>query len=245
MKTIDLNCDVAEGIGNEAELLPYISSCNIACGLHAGNDQTIREVIDLAINNDVAIGGHPAYDDRANFGRTEVYLPSFELKDLVKGQILKLKGMAESAGGHLHHIKPHGALYNMAAKSAEISGTIVSAVEEIDTNLILFGLAQSETEAAAKGRLKFVSEGFADRKYQSMNQLTPRSEDGLLTEIEEIKTHVLGLLVDNQVAVESGFESLRIESLCVHGDTPKAVSTVKEIYDLLIVKGFEIKSIEG
>jgi len=245
MKTIDLNCDVAEGIGNEAELLLYISSCNISCGLHAGNDRTIREVIDLAIKNGVAIGAHPSFDDRANFGRTEVHLPSLELKDLIKGQLLKLKGMTESAGGHLHHIKPHGALYNMAAKSAKISEVIVSAVEEIDTNLILFGLAESETQEAAKGRLKFVPEGFADRKYQSMNQLMPRSEGGLMTEIEEIKTHVLGLLVDNQVAVESGFESLHIESLCVHGDTPQAVSTVKEIYDLLIVEGFEIKSIEG
>jgi len=244
MKTIDLNCDVAEGIGNEAKLLPYISSCNISCGLHAGDDQTIREVIDLAIKNGVAIGAHPSFDDRTNFGRTEVHLPSPELKELIQSQILKLKAMTESAGGHLHHVKPHGALYNMAAKSAEMSDTIVSVIKEVDTNLILFGLAESITQTTAEGRLTFVLEGFADRKYQSVNQLMPRSEGGLLTNIEDIKVNVFDLIVNNQVATPNGFESLHIESLCVHGDTPNAVNTVKKIHELLVEEGFEIKAME-
>ena len=243
MKTIDLNCDVGEGIGNEAKLLPHISSCNISCGLHAGDDQIIREVIDLAIKNDVAIGAHPSFDDRANFGRTEINLSSIELKDLVQSQVLKLKGMIQSEGAYLHHVKPHGALYNMAAKSTEISDTIVTAIEEIDKRLILFGLAASETQVAAKGRLKFVPEGFADRKYRSANQLVLRSDDGLMTDIEEIKAHVLELLVNNQVSTPSGFESLHVDSLCVHGDSPDAVNIIKIIHDLLVNEGFEIKAV--
>lgn len=243
MKTIDLNCDVAEGTGNEAELLRYISSCNISCGLHAGDDQTIREVIDRAIENDVAIGAHPSFDDRVNFGRMKMHLPEPELKDLVQTQIQKLEEMTETAGAQLHHVKPHGALYNMAAKSAAISEVIVSAIEEIDKRLILFGLAESATKKSAEGRLEFVPEGFADRRYLSVNQLMARSDGGLLTEIEEIKKHVQGLIINHEVVTPNGTEYLHISTLCIHGDSPNAIDSVKAICNLLRSEGFRIKAV--
>lgn len=242
MKVIDLNCDVGEGVGNEADLLPFVSSCNISCGLHAGDEQTIQQVIDLAIKYDVAIGAHPSFDDRKTFGRMEVHLPAPELKALIQNQVLKMKEMITAAGGCLGHVKPHGALYNMAAKSIEISDIIVSAIEEIDPNLLLFGLAESKIMQVASGRLNFIAEGFADRRYQSKNQLQSRLEGGIIIDIEEIKAHVLNLLNNGQVAVPNGLEMLSVETLCLHGDTPKAVDTVKEIHHLLIKEGFEIKS---
>jgi len=243
MKIIDLNCDVAEGIGNEAELFPFISSCNISCGLHAGDDQTIREVIDLAIENEVAIMAHPSFDDRENFGRAEMHLPEAELKDLIQFQIQKLKEMTELAGAQLHHVKPHGALYNIAAKSAEVSDVIMSAIEEVDPNLILFGLAQSETQRTAEGRLKFVAEGFADRRYQSSQQLMARSDGGLLPDIEEIKNHVLRLVINHEVVTPDCVQPLHIDTLCVHGDSPKAIDSVQVINDLLKNEGFQIKAV--
>ncbi len=242
--SIDLNCDVGEGIGNESELLLLISSCNISCGLHAGDDQTIRAVIDLAIKNEVAIGAHPSFDDRVNFGRAEMELSRLELQELVSTQILKLKEMTESTGGVLHHVKPHGALYNMAAKSADISETIVSVIEEIDGDVMLFGMADSEMQKAAMGRLPFVSEGFADRRYSSRNQLVSRNDNGLIIAIDELKNHVYELVISKRVDTTNGYENLQIESLCVHGDTPGAVDAVKEIRSMLISEGIEIKAVE-
>lgn len=244
MKTIDLNCDVGEGIGNEAMLFPFISSCNISCGLHAGDDQTIQKAINLAIKNKVVIGAHPSFDDRANFGRVVIDMSREDLMELLKTQILKIKKMVESAGENLHHVKPHGALYNMAAKSNEISETIVSAIEAIDKDLLLYGMAESETQHAAKGRLNFVSEGFADRRYQSKSQLMTRKDDGLRTDIEDVKVHVRELLINNRVATSGGFDLLQVDSLCVHGDSPKAIEMVKEIRNLLMDYKFEIKAIE-
>lgn len=243
MKTIDLNCDVGEGIGNEGQLLPLISSCNISCGLHAGSDEIIKGVIGLALANNVAIGAHPSFDDRANFGRVEIDLPRNELINLVRDQILKLRDMAEILGGQLHHVKPHGALYNMAAKSSDVSDAIVSVIEEIDDQLILFGMAESETQAVANQRIPFVSEGFADRRYQFRDRLMSRKDGGLITDLEELKEHVKNLVVNERVTTPEGVDSLQISSLCVHGDSPHALDAVHEIRNLLAGEGVEIKAI--
>ncbi|MCP4457618.1 MAG: 5-oxoprolinase subunit PxpA [Cytophagales bacterium] len=244
MISIDLNCDVGEGIGNESELLPLISSCNISCGLHAGDDQIIQEVISLAIRNDVAIGAHPSFDDRANFGRVEMQLPKLELMELVSVQIRKLKEMTQAAGGYLHHVKPHGALYNMAAKSADISETIVSVIEEIGGDLMLYGMADSEMQKVALRRIRFVPEGFADRRYSARNQLVSRNDDGLIENIDKLKKHVYELVVNNQVHTSKGHATIQIKSLCVHGDTPGAIDVVKEIRSMLASEGIEIKTVE-
>ena len=242
-KTIDLNCDVGEGMGNEAQLLPLISSCNISCGLHAGDDEIIREVIDLAIENGVQIGAHPSFNDRPNFGREEKNLPKNELLDVVRMQILKLKERTESSGSKLHHVKPHGALYNMAAKSSDISEAIVSVIEGIDEQLLLFGMAESETSRVANGRLRFVPEGFADRRYRFREQLMSRKDGGLVVGLEELKTHVRNLVINNRVTTMEGVASLQISSLCVHGDSPQAVDAVHEIRNLLTHENVEIKAV--
>ncbi|MEQ9231485.1 MAG: LamB/YcsF family protein, partial [Cyclobacteriaceae bacterium] len=159
MKTIDLNCDVGEGINNEELLMPFLSSCNIACGMHAGDESTMRRVVDLAASHEVAVGAHPSFKDRENFGRKEMDLELEEITNLVKIQILKLKEICEEKGTSLHHVKPHGALYNQAAKSSEISEAIVRAVEEVDPSLQLYGLADSEMQSACSGRIPFIAEG--------------------------------------------------------------------------------------
>ena len=244
MKTIDLNCDVGEGIRNEGRLFPLISSCNISCGLHAGSDEIIKEVIDLALANNVVIGAHPSFDDRANFGRVEIDLPRKNLTDLVKRQVLKLKEMTELRGGQLHHVKPHGALYNLAAKSLDVSDAIVSVIEEIDDHLILFGMAESKTHKVANQRIPFVPEGFADRRYQFRDRLMSRNEGGLITDLEELKEHIRNLVVNDRVATPKGFDSLQIGSLCVHGDSPDAVDVVHEIRRLITNEGVEMKPAE-
>lgn len=242
MNAIDLNCDVGEGFNNESELLPLISSCNIACGKHAGSPVIMRSIIKLALEHDVAIGAHPSFDDRENFGRVEHDLSPEELSKLVRDQILILMEICSSEGAKMSHVKPHGALYNLAAKSTEVSETIISVITSIDPELKLVGLAKSKTEQAAKGKITFVSEGFADRKYQSATRLMPRDQDGLIVDFREIKDHIASILLHKEVETPNGKEPIDVKSLCLHGDTPSAVKLlpriVKEITDL----GFTIQA---
>ncbi len=242
MKTIDLNCDVGEGINNEELLMPFLSSCNIACGFHAGDVDTMRRVVDLAILNHVAIGAHPSYNDRENFGRREMDLELEEIKNLVKIQILKLNEICEEKGTSLHHVKPHGALYNQAAKSGEISEAIVRAVEEVNPSLQLYGLAESKMRSACSGRIPFIAEGFADRRYSSRNKLKPRSQGGLMSSLDEVESHLNSLLGRNEVLTDIGVESLRIQTLCLHGDTPNAHELIGRIVSLVTKIGFKIQA---
>lgn len=242
MKTIDLNCDVGEGINNEELLMPFLSSCNIACGMHAGDESTMRRVVDLAASHKVAVGAHPSFKDRENFGRKEMDLELEEITNLVKIQILKLKEICEEKGTSLHHVKPHGALYNQAAKSSEISEAIVRAVEEVDPSLQLYGLADSEMQSACSGRIPFIAEGFADRKYSSKNELKPRLQGGLISSMDEVESHLNCLLARNEVRTDKGFESLRIETLCLHGDTPDAHELIERIVSFVKKIGFKIQA---
>ncbi|HLZ17052.1 MAG TPA: 5-oxoprolinase subunit PxpA, partial [Cyclobacteriaceae bacterium] len=224
--TIDINCDMAEGIGNEWELMPLVSSANIACGYHAGDKELMMETVALCLRHQVAIGAHPSFPDRENFGRTSMNLPLSRVKEIIVDQVCLLKEIAETQGGKLHHVKPHGALYNMAARDPLLSNCIAAAVKSIDANLILYGLSQSVMiSEAEKIDLKTANEVFADRTYQPDGSLTPRTNPNALIQDErEAVGQALRLIKENKVGVEGGqYISLKADTLCLHGDGGHAV----------------------
>jgi 5-oxoprolinase (ATP-hydrolysing) subunit A len=242
---IDLNCDMGEGMGNDALLMPFISSANIACGYHAGDDDTMKQTIDLAIQYNVAIGAHPSFNDRANFGRTEMNIPTEALYDLVTVQVYALQKIATSAGTALHHVKPHGALYNMAARDAAMSHTIARAVKDVNAALLLYGLSNSHliTEAE-KLQLHTASEVFADRTYQDDGKLTPRSHaNALITGETQSLQQVMQMIEQQCVSSVTGKRVvLKTETICLHGDGVLAVQFAKKIYHTLKEKGIAIRT---
>lgn len=245
-KAIDLNCDMGEGIGNEAALLPYISSASIACGYHAGDEATMKATVDLCVAHNVAIGAHPSFPDRANFGRINMTLPSAEIKQLVATQILALDTIVKNAGVHLQHVKPHGALYNMAAKDLEMATAIVAAIQEIDPQLILFGLPASCLEVAAKtANIPFVGEGFADRTYQADGSLTPRSQPDAMVENETLAlAQALEMVERKLVHTPDGLEvPLEVGTICLHGDGGHALAFAKAIREGLQKSGIHIHAL--
>ncbi len=241
--TVDLNCDLGEGCGNDAELMRLISSANIACGYHAGDDDTIKRTIDLALENNVAIGAHPGYKDKKNFGRTAMSLAFGEIHDIVIDQILKLKHFCEASGAKLRHIKPHGALYNQAAREREIAAAIVDAVRAVDPQLVFFGLSGSVMiDEAEQVGLPTASEVFADRTYKSDGTLTPRTEQNALIEDETTSiTQVMDMVKYGRVrSVDAIMVALDAETICLHGDGRHAVQFAQNIRDSLTVSGIEI-----
>jgi len=235
-KTIDLNCDMGEGMFTDADIMPFISSANIACGYHAGDNDTMRHTIDLCLQHKVAIGAHPGFKDKENFGRLNQQLSNQELQDLVSEQLHILLQFCKEAGATLHHVKPHGALYNMAAKNQHMSSILAKAVYEFDSNLLYYGLSNSFmiTEAKKIG-LKTVNEVFADRTYQVDGSLTPRSEKNAL--IEDTATalaQVMQMIQVNTVKTIQGKEiSLHPQTICLHGDGAHAVDFAKVIHQTL------------
>jgi len=166
MFSIDINCDMGEGTGNDEQLMPFTSSASIACGYHAGDVQTMYQTVDLCLKYNVAIGAHPSFADKENFGRSEMNLSPEEVYELVTVQVASLSKIVKAKGAMLHHVKPHGALYNMAAKDLSLAGVIAKAVKDIDPSLILYGLAGSYSiTQAIKTGLKTGSEVFADRTF--------------------------------------------------------------------------------
>ena len=246
MKTIDLNCDIGEGLENDVQLIKIVSSVNIACGFHAGDPSIIRRTIDAAIENRVALGAHPAYADRENFGRKNLKLPEKEVYDLILYQVAALKGMCEALGGCLNHVKPHGALYNQAAQSPELAAAIAEAVLAADRGLILYGLSGSclITEARNIG-LKPANEVFADRTYQSDGSLTPRSSgDALITDAQIAVEQVKRMIESGSVLSTDGHEvPIEAETLCIHGDGPYSVEFAAAISKSLQDSGIEISAI--
>ncbi len=213
---MQINCDLGEGIGNDAVLMPYIDEANIACGFHAGDAFTMRETVALCIRHGVKMGAHPSYLDRENFGRKEIELSPEEIYLLVKKQIEILNQIVKTAGGTLNHVKPHGALYNTSAKNAEVARAIAKAVKDIDPSLILFGLKGSlSIEVAQTMGLKTADEAFADRRYESDGSLTPRSQPGAcFTEIQDVLDQV---------------EKIKADTWCIHGDGPYALEFAKAL----------------
>lgn len=246
--TIDLNCDMGEGCGDDAELMRFVSSTNIACGYHAGDRDTMRRTIDLALEYGVAIGAHPGYLDRENFGRTAMDLPLDEIRKLVTDQVVALKEIADAAGASISHVKPHGALYNQAARDRELAGAIADAVAAIDPRLTLFGLSGSFSISAGKARgLQTASEVFADRTYQSDASLTPRSDPNALIEETDVAiTQVLNMIKYGRVRSTDGvMVKITAETVCLHGDGEHAVEFARALNAKLAEEGIAIKALNG
>jgi UPF0271 protein len=243
MPRIDLNADLGEGMGNDETLMPYISSANIASGFHAGDDDSMKAAVDLAIQYNVQIGVHPSFPDKKNFGRTSMSLPTAAVFDLVTQQIFRLSAIASSVGGSLSHVKPHGALYNMAAKDKEMAKTIAMAVFAVNPRLCLFGLSGSLL--IMEGRLvglQTVNEVFADRTYQDDGSLTPRTSPGAVIEDEgTVLRQVTQMVMHGKVRSVNGAEiSILAETICIHGDGRHSAAFAKSIHDLLIQLGINI-----
>jgi len=243
MTTIDLNCDLGEGCGSDAELMRYISSANIACGFHAGDGDTMRRTVELALEHGVAIGAHPGYSDPENFGRTPMNLAPAEVRQLIFDQLEALKRVCDPAGATIGHIKPHGALYNQAAKDHELASAVVEAVADWDRDLIFYGLSGSEMIAEAeKVGLRTASEVFADRTYRSDGSLTPRTEsNALITETETSLTQVLDMIRYGRVrSTDAIMVAIKCETVCLHGDGDHAVEFASLIRKKLETEGINI-----
>jgi 5-oxoprolinase (ATP-hydrolysing) subunit A len=233
MNTVDLNCDMGEGCGTDAAIMPFISSANIACGFHAGDVSTMRNTLILARQYKVAVGAHPSYPDREHFGRKEWKAAPKQVYDWTLQQIKMLQQLADQEGTKLHHVKPHGALYNVAAKDAITAHAIAQAVKDADPQLMIYGLSGSILirEAQAAG-LQTASEVFADRTYQEDGSLTPRSQSHALIETkEESIRQVLQMVLSGQVTSVTGVVvTLTAETICLHGDGEHALDFARTIH---------------
>ncbi|MEP7128535.1 MAG: 5-oxoprolinase subunit PxpA [Chitinophagales bacterium] len=243
--TIDLNCDMGEGMMYDAQLMQLISSANIACGFHAGDEDTMNKTIELAIENKVAIGAHPGFPDKEYFGRRNLPMSTIEIYEIVTAQIVILKKIADQFKIKLHHVKPHGALYNLAAKDRTIAQSIAHAVNDADSTLMLYGLSGSYlvSEAHAIG-LKTVSEVFADRTYQDDGTLTPRTDANALIETEEKCIAQVLQMTDEQTvtSVHTVCVPIVAQTICLHSDGKNAVAFAKKIVEALKQQQIEISA---
>ena len=234
MSEIDLNADLGEGDPHDTELLTIVSSCNIACGGHAGDEASMRETVASAISNNVAIGAHPAYPDRDGFGRRSAFLAGDDLRASLIAQIKKFAAIVKEQGAALVHIKPHGALYNDAVNERELADMVASCVAAAAPGAAFVGLPDSEMQdAAGRHSLKFIAEGFIDRAYQDDGQLVPRSEPGAVHKSLE-------LVLPQAVSLVG-----KVDTLCIHGDTPGAVEAAAAVRDVLEKRGVEIRALRG
>ncbi len=243
--SVDLNCDMGEGMPNEALLMPFISSANIACGYHAGDLATMQQTLELAMQYNVAAGAHPSFPDKENFGRTNMHLPVIDVCDMVKVQIEALAGIAIKYNYRLHHVKPHGALYNMAAKDEALATAICKAVLETDKNLLIYAQSGSKLIKISHSMgLKTCSEVFADRSYQADGSLTPRSQpNALLQNEDEVAAQVLQMVIEQHVtSVDGKIIPVKAETICIHGDGKHAVEFARCINELLYLNNVSIKS---
>lgn len=250
MQTIDLNCDMGEAFGNysmpdDEILMDYITSANIACGYHAGDPEVMQRTVNMAIKKGVAIGAHPGLPDLQGFGRREIKITANEAYQITLYQIGALHAFVKAAGGKLHHVKAHGALYNMAAKDTALARAIVQAVHDFDPALILYGLAGSEMiKAAQQSGLTTASEVFADRTYQDDGSLTPRSQkNAIITNEQQSVKQVLMMVKEQKViSVNNKTVALKADTLCLHGDGAHAVDFAKLINQKLKQEGITLKA---
>ena len=244
MKQIDINCDLGEGIGNEAELMPYLSSCNIACGGHAGDEQTMRQVALLANTHNVKIGAHPSFPDREHFGRVVMQMSMEILRASLIEQIVAFQQILKEEGLQLHHIKPHGALYNLAAKDTETAEVIVEVVIQIDPNLVLFVPYNSIiAEIAIANGIKIAYEAFIDRNYNDDLSLVSRQQsNAMIADSDQMSEHVLRMVTSGQVKTISGkLVTIKADTFCVHGDGEDVVSNLKSVTKKLQQHNIKIK----
>jgi UPF0271 protein len=243
---VDLNCDVGEGQGDDAAILPFVTSANVACGLHAGGPSVMRATVDEAARLGVAVGAHPGFADRAGFGRVELTLSPPEIYDLCAYQIGALAAFARRAGVTIAHVKPHGALYHQAAREAAIAAAVAAAVRETAGQAYLVGAPASEMEPAARARgLRFAAEGFADRGYGADGRLLPRDRPGALVEGEDaaIAARAVEMVRTQHVPIEGGSLALPTQTLCLHGDDPRAAGRARAIRRALEGAGITVAAL--
>ena len=225
MTRIDINCDMGEGTGRDVAVLPWITSANIACGFHAGGPSMMRQLVHACKEHDVAIGAHPGLRDADGFGRRETSVHPDEAYDIVVYQIGALVAFARAAGVRLAHVKPHGALYNMAARDRALADAIATAVRDVDDALVLFGLAGSELIAAGqRAAITTGAEAFADRNYMPDGSLVPRGRpDAFVHDPAAATARVIRMVSDGVVtAVDGSDVLLKPDTICIHGDGPNA-----------------------
>lgn len=245
MKTIDINCDLGEGIGIDELIMPYISSANIACGYHAGNENTMKQTVEICKKYNVAVGAHPSYPDRENFGRTDMLLHPGEIYEMIVKQINSLEKIAEETDVPVHHVKPHGALYNMAARDKMLAPFVALAILDTNSKYILYGLSGSYLIKEGKNLgVKTASEAFADRTYKDDGMLTPRNKTGALIEdADRAVAQVLQMVKEGTVTSTNGKKiPIVAETICIHGDGEHAVEFAKAIHSALKQEGIQIKS---
>lgn len=253
MYSVDLNCDLGESfgaykIGKDKDIIPLISSANVACGAHAGDPDVMAKTADICKEWGVSMGAHPGFFDLMGFGRRNLAVSPEEAKNLIIYQIGALDAFAKSRGIKLCHVKPHGALYNMAAKDEKLALAIAEGIYSYNPELILLGLSGSEMlRAAEKVGLRSAAEVFADRAYEDDGTLVARSKPGAMIEDEdEAVSRVIGMIKNHTVKSISGKEiEISPASVCVHGDSDKALLFVKKIRDALISEGIEIKPLSN
>ena len=229
---IDLNCDMGENIGNDEDIMPYITSANIACGFHAGDETSMRATVRLAKRYDVAVGAHPSWKDVEGFGRREMNLAPDEVESLLLYQISVIAAIAKSEGVEMRHVKPHGALYNQAAQDRVLANAIASAVKQFSGELILVGLAGSELIGAGiEVGLNVANEGFPDRNYIPDGTLVSRKRSNAMIDLpERVARHAVRLAEDG---IDFSGQRIRVDTLCLHGDHLQAAQNAKLVREAL------------
>ena len=248
MAKIDLNCDMGESFGNyvcgmDADVVPHISSANVACGFHASDPLVMEKTVALCKKSGVRVGAHPGFPDLVGFGRRQMQVSADELRTMVIYQVGALKTFCDAAGVKLQHVKPHGAMYNMAGKDENMARSICEGVHAVDPTLILLGLSGSKLVAAAKKvGLRAAREVFADRAYEEDGSLVARSKPGaMITDEDEAIARVVSMVTEHKVKAITGKEiAIEADSICLHGDSPKAVLFAEKISAALKAAGVEI-----
>jgi UPF0271 protein len=247
---IDINCDMGESfgayeIGADDDVLPHVTSANIACGFHGGDPSVMRTTVTNALKHGVAIGAHPGLPDLVGFGRRAMQVSPQEVYDLIIYQVGALLGFVRAAGAELRHVKPHGALYNMAVAQPALADAIARAVHDVDSRLVLFGLAGSGMlKAAERAGIASASEAFADRNYLHDGALVPRSRpDALVTDVEEGVRRVLRMVRESVVADVDGEDiPIRADTVCIHGDGPNAAELARALRAGLTTAGVIVRA---
>jgi UPF0271 protein len=250
---VDLNADVGESfgpwtLGHDSALFTHITSANVACGYHAGDPGVMRATVELALKHGVAVGAHPGYPDLSGFGRRDMRMSPREVEDLVVYQIGALAGIAAAQGIRLQHVKPHGALYNMAVTDLVLADAIARATASVDRSLVLLGLPGSQLlHAGERAGLRTASEVFADRAYRSDGTLVPRTQPGAVIHDERaVVRRVIAMVRDGVVTAEDGSRvSLRADTICVHGDTPGAAQLAGRMRTALVDAGIEVRALRA
>lgn len=245
MATIDLNCDLGEGGECDAALMALVSSANISCGAHAGDEHSMRRALQLARDHGVTVGAHPGFPDREHFGRRELMVPARVLRDTLVEQFEALSALAKAESVRVRYVKPHGALYNLSARDPGVAEVIAEAVRQYDSTWALVGLAGSRSvECARRAGLRAVSECFADRSYQPDGSLTPRGQAGAVIEDEEAALRQVLLMVREKAVIATGGTRVGVlaETVCAHGDGRTAVKLLSVLRARLEAEGVEIRS---